>query len=43
MTKRIYYHAPFTFTGKIHHVTVDLSGEMIKDDEADMARLIAQQ
>jgi arylsulfatase len=37
------YHAPFTFTGKIHKVTVDLSGDLIKDDEATMRRLISQQ
>jgi arylsulfatase len=37
------YHAPFTFTGTIHHVTVDLSGELIVDDESTMRRLIAQQ
>jgi arylsulfatase len=37
------YHAPFTFTGTIKHVTVDLSGELIVDDESNMKRLIAQQ
>ena len=37
------YHAPFTFTGKIHQVTVDLSGELIKDDEAEMRILMAKQ
>ena len=37
------YHAPFTFTGKIHKVTVDLSGDLIQDDEATMRRLISQQ
>jgi arylsulfatase len=37
------YHAPFTFTGKIHHATVDLSGELIKDDEAEVRMLMAQQ
>jgi arylsulfatase len=37
------YHAPFTFTGTIHKVTVDLSGELIVDDESAVKRLIAQQ
>jgi arylsulfatase len=37
------YQAPFTFTGTIHKVTVDLSGELIEDDESTMRRLIAQQ
>lgn len=30
------YHAPFRFTGTIHRVTVDLSGNLIKDDAAEM-------
>lgn len=37
------YHALFIFTGTIKHVTVDLSGELIVDDESNMRRLIAQQ
>ncbi len=37
------YNAPFTFTGVIHQVTVDLSGELINDDEGDVRRLMAQQ
>jgi len=37
------YRAPFTFTGKIHKVTVDVSGELIKDDEAELRRLMARQ
>jgi arylsulfatase A-like enzyme len=37
------YAAPFRFTGTIDSVTVDLSGELIKDDEAEMAQLMAQQ
>jgi arylsulfatase A-like enzyme len=37
------YQPPFTFTGKIHSVTVDVSGDVIKDDEAEMRRLMAQQ
>lgn len=37
------YHAPFAFTGTIEAVTVDLAGELIVDDEAAVARLLAQQ
>jgi arylsulfatase A-like enzyme len=37
------YHGAFTFTGKIHSVTVDLSGDLIVDDEAAMRHLMAQQ
>ena len=37
------YEPPFAFTGTIHSVTFDVSGELISDDEAEMARLMAQQ
>ena len=37
------YSAPFTFTGRIKQVTVDLSGELIQDDEARVRVLMAQQ
>jgi len=37
------YHAPFTFTGTIHQVAVDLSGDLIKDDQAEMRVLMARQ
>ena len=37
------YQAPFTFSGTIHQVTVDLSGELIEDDESTIRRLVAQQ
>ena len=37
------YHAPFTFTGLIKQVTVDLSGDLIEDDEATVRMLMAQQ
>jgi hypothetical protein len=30
------YHVPFRFTGTIHKVAVDVSGELIKDKEAEM-------
>jgi hypothetical protein len=37
------YKAPFRFTGKLHTVTVDLSGELIKDSEAEMRVALARQ
>jgi arylsulfatase len=37
------YTAPFTFTGSIESVTVDLSGELIRDHEADVLALMARQ
>ena len=37
------YQPPFTFTGTIHSVTVEVSGELIRDDDAEIARLMAQQ
>ena len=37
------YETPFTFTGLIKQVTVDLSGDLIEDDEAAVRKLMAQQ
>jgi len=37
------YPAPFRFTGTIERVTVDVSGELIVDDEAELKRLMTQQ
>ena len=37
------YEPPYTFTGTLHSVTFDVSGELIADDEAEVARLMAQQ
>ena len=37
------YRPPFAFTGTIHQVVVDVSGELIKDDEATIRRFMAQQ
>jgi arylsulfatase len=37
------YHAPFTFTGTLREVTLDLSGDLIEDDEAKVRMLMAQQ
>jgi arylsulfatase len=35
--------APFTFTGTIHSVIIDVRGELIEDDEATLKRLLARQ
>jgi hypothetical protein len=37
------YAAPFPFTGTIRQVAVDLAGELIPDDEAEMRVLMARQ
>ena len=37
------YESPFAFTGTIHSVTFDLSGDLITDDDAELSRLMAQQ
>lgn len=37
------YDNPFPFTGKIHSVTVDVSGEPIRDIEAEMRKAMARQ
>ena len=37
------YKAPFTFSGTLHSVTVEVGGELIQDDEATLRRLMAQQ
>jgi hypothetical protein len=37
------YESPFAFNGTIHSVTFDVSGELITDDEAELARMMAQQ
>jgi hypothetical protein len=37
------YEPPFPFTGTIHSVTYDLSGDLTPDDDAALARLMAQQ
>ncbi len=37
------YEAPFRFTGTIHTVTVDLSGELISDPEAELKLHMARQ
>jgi arylsulfatase len=37
------YQPPFAFTGIIHNVTVDVSGELIRDTEAEMRSIMARQ
>ena len=37
------YDAPFAFTGTIHSVTIDVSGDLIEDDEATMRAIMARQ
>jgi hypothetical protein len=37
------YDPPFPFTGTIRQVAVDLAGELIKDDEAELRLLMARQ
>jgi len=37
------YKPPFTFTGMLHSVTVDVSGDLIKDTEAAMRMAMARQ
>ena len=34
---------PFEFTGTIHSVTFDVSGDVIRDSEAEMRRTLARQ
>jgi len=37
------YASPFKFTGTIHSVTVDVSGELIHDTEAELRMHMARQ
>jgi arylsulfatase len=37
------YEPPFMFTGKIHSVIVDISGDLIHDKEAEMRMIMARQ
>ena len=37
------YSPPFEFTGEIDSVTVKVSGELIKDSEAEMRQIMARQ
>jgi arylsulfatase len=38
-----FYETPFEFTGTVHSVTFDVSGDVIKDDEAEMRMIMARQ
>jgi hypothetical protein len=38
-----HYKPPFSFTGTIHSVTVDVSGELIKDTAAELRMAMARQ
>jgi arylsulfatase A-like enzyme len=38
-----FYSSPFEFTGTVHSVTFDVSGDVIKDDEAELRRILARQ
>ncbi len=37
------YEPPFEFEGTLHSVTIDVSGDLIEDDEATLNRLMARQ
>ncbi len=37
------YQPPFKFTGKLYSATLDVSGELIRDPEAEMRAHMARQ
>jgi arylsulfatase len=37
------YAAPFEFTGTVHKVTIDVSGDLILDTDAEMKAIMARQ
>jgi arylsulfatase len=37
------YKAPFEYTGTLYNVTIDVSGELIRDTEAEMRAIMARQ
>ena len=37
------YQPPFKFTGRLYSTTVDMSGELIQDDEAALRVVMARQ
>jgi len=37
------YEPPFEFTGTIYSVTVDISGDLIQDTDAEMRQIMARQ
>ncbi|MDX1415105.1 MAG: arylsulfatase [Candidatus Promineifilaceae bacterium] len=38
-----HYQGPFPYSGNIHTVTIDVSGDLIKDTEAEMRAIMARQ
>ena len=38
-----FYDSPFEFTGTVYSVTFDVSGDVIKDHEAEMRAILARQ
>jgi len=38
-----FYQTPFEFTGTLHSVTFDVSGDLIQDSEAEMRQILAKQ
>jgi arylsulfatase len=38
-----FYETPFEFTGTVYSVTFDVSGDVIKDEEAEMRMIMARQ
>jgi hypothetical protein len=38
-----YYRSPFRFTGTLHSVTVDVSGDLITDTESEMRLAMSRQ
>lgn len=37
------YQSPYSFTGKLYSVTIDVSGDLIRDSEAEMRIVMARQ
>lgn len=38
-----FYETPFEFSGKIYKVTFDVSGDVVKDDEAELRMIMVRQ
>jgi arylsulfatase len=36
------YHEPFRFTGRLHSVTIDVSGELIRDPHSEVRAAMAR-
>jgi arylsulfatase len=37
------YEPPFAFTGSLHRVIVEVAGEPVRDEEAEMRAILARQ